>query len=78
MYDIAIEIVNKGADLSRLDKYGNDALWTAVLNPRPSLPLISLLTAKGADPHRKNKAGRSSADMAVAKRNEILMEIFGL
>lgn len=53
MYDLATDIVNKGADLHRLDKYGNDALWTSVLNPRPSLPLIELLVIKGADPHRK-------------------------
>ena len=53
------DIVNKGANLHRLDKYGNDALWTAVLNARPSLPLIELLVRRGADPHRKNAAGRS-------------------
>lgn len=78
MYDIATEIVSRGADVHRLDRYGNDALWTAVLNPRPSLPLIGLLTAKGANPHRKNKAGRSSADMAITKRNQTMMELFGL
>lgn len=53
MYDLATDIVNKGADLRRLDKYGNDALWTAVLNPRPSLPLIDLLVTKRADPIAK-------------------------
>ncbi|APO72030.1 ankyrin repeat-containing protein (plasmid) [Rhizobium gallicum] len=78
MYDLATDIVNKGADLRRLDKYGNDALWTAVLNPRPSLPLIDLLVTKGADPHRKNTAGRSSADMAVTKKNQAMMTLFGL
>jgi hypothetical protein len=78
MYDLATDIVNKGADLHRLDKYGNDALWTSVLNPRPSLPLIELLVTKGADPHRKNATGRSSADMAVTKKNQAMMKLFGV
>jgi ankyrin repeat protein len=77
MNDLAASIVNKGANLNCLDKYGNDALWTAVLYPRPSLTLIELLIKKGADPHRKNSAGRSSADMAVTKNNQAMMVLFG-
>lgn len=78
MNDLAVSLVKKGANLSCLDKYGNDALWTAVLYPRPSLPLIELLIKKGADPHRKNAAGRSSADVAVTKKNQAMMILFGL
>jgi len=43
MKDLPASIINKGANLSCLDKYGNDGLWTAVLYPGPSLPLIELL-----------------------------------
>ncbi|NRP89717.1 hypothetical protein GFPCMMHI_05642 [Ensifer adhaerens] len=46
MKDLPASIINKGANLSCLDKYGNDGLWTAVLYPGPRLPLIELLIKK--------------------------------
>jgi hypothetical protein len=46
MKDLPASIINKGANLSCLDKYGNDGLWKAVLYPGPSLPLIELLIKK--------------------------------
>ncbi len=78
MYELATAIIDREADINLIDRYGNDALWTAVLNPRPSLDLIALLIQKGADPHRKNKAGRSAADMAVTKNATAMQQLFGL
>ena len=71
-------IINKGANLSCLDKYGNDGLWTAVLYPGPRLPLIELLIKKGENPHRKNAAGRSSADVALTKKKQAMMILLEL
>lgn len=77
MFDFAGELIKKGASINLVDKYGNDALWTAVLNPRPSMTLIQALVDLGADPRRKNLAGRSSLDMARTKNNKGMLDIFG-
>jgi ankyrin repeat protein len=77
-FDIAKKLIRRGANLSLRNKHGNDALWTAVLLPRPDYDVIRLLVEKGADPFIKNKAGRSSADMAQVKNNGIMLRAFGL
>lgn len=77
MFGFAEDLLKKGASTSLIDKYGNDALWTSVLNPRPNIKLIKALVELGANPTRKNLAGRSSLDMARTKNNKAMLDIFG-
>ncbi len=67
MGDLARALVRHGARLDLLDTYGNGALWTAVMAPRPDVPLIIEMIQAGADPHVRNRAGRSAADLIRAK-----------
>lgn len=64
---IAHRLLAMGANPNITDKYGNNALWTAVMNPRPDTNLAKTLFEYGVDPHHRNNAGRSAADMVITK-----------
>lgn len=76
--DIVRTLLKAGADPNLVDKYGNNALWTAVMNPKPDYNVIRDLYRSGADATRKNNAGRSSVDMAKIKSNDKLKSIFNI
>jgi len=77
-YEIAKKLILKGANLSLRDKFGNDALWTAVVPNCGNYEIVELLMENGSDPFVKNKAGRSVADIAEVMQNEKLKKLFGL
>ena len=74
-YLVDILLAN-GARLDIEDNYGNQALWTAVLNAKIPLEIIDNLLKKGADPLHKNKAGRSPYDMVLNYDIKELTDIF--
>jgi len=56
----------KGARLSVEDSYGNQPLFTAVLNDKgrnERIDMVKLFMAHGADPDHKNRSGRSPRDL---------------
>ncbi|WP_165602073.1 ankyrin repeat domain-containing protein [Methylobacterium indicum] len=72
---IALSLLQKGANPNLIDQYGNNALWTAVMNPKPNYDVIAALFSANADPQRKNAAGRSPLDMARTKKNTKILQI---
>ncbi len=60
-------LLGAGADPNHVDRYGNGALWTAVLSAPLAVrvEIIRILLKAGAEPDRKNHHGRSPRDMAV-------------
>ncbi|WP_413231149.1 ankyrin repeat domain-containing protein [Methylobacterium ajmalii] len=72
---IALSLLQKGANPNLIDQYGNNALWTAVMNPKPNYDVIAALFSANADPQHKNAAGRSPLDMARTKKNSKILQI---
>jgi ankyrin repeat protein len=74
----AVEFLLKhGASVNIEDKFGNTPAWTAALAARGDNTLVKLMLAHGADPHHKNKAGRSVADFAKQSNNAELLKLCG-
>jgi ankyrin repeat protein len=73
--DIAKKIIEKGGNLNLVDKQGNNPLWYAVFFAKGHYDLVRLLMKHGADPHNKNKAGRSALDFAKQVKDEELINI---
>jgi ankyrin repeat protein len=73
-HDIAVALIEKGANLNTVDRYGNGPLWTAALQPKKNYDIIRLMVSKGADPHHVNKAGRSPLSFAKENNKEELIE----
>jgi ankyrin repeat protein len=61
---IARLLLEAGATVDPLDRFGNTPLWRCVFSTSPNLGLIRMLIAHGADIHRKNSHGMSPIDMA--------------
>lgn len=61
---IAKLLLKNKADVNINDSYGNNPLWTAVLNARGDYRMAKLFIEYGADALNKNKAGRSPIDFA--------------
>lgn len=63
--DIAREILKRGGDINIRDKYGNNALWTAVFNCKGRYyHMIELFMQYNTDTTTKNNADRSPLDFA--------------
>jgi ankyrin repeat protein len=60
-------LIESGADLNKTDKHGNSPLWTALLSsPAASRnKIITRLLSAGANPHHKNRYGRSPYELAM-------------
>lgn len=70
--EIALRIIEGGANVNLTDRYGNTSLWTAVMRPRPDLDIVRAIVRAGGDPHLVNNAGRSPLEMAEKKGNNAL------
>lgn len=69
-------LLQKGADLNIRDKYGNNALWTAVFNCKgKNYEMVELFLKYEPDVTTKNKAGRSPLDFALQVGDEKLIHI---
>ncbi|WP_127579446.1 ankyrin repeat domain-containing protein [Paenibacillus koleovorans] len=76
---IAKEILNAGGDINIRDKFGNNALWTAVFNCKGKYyEMVELFMTKNPDVTSKNKAGRSPLDFAIQVENQKLIDILSL
>jgi uncharacterized protein len=75
--EIAVKIILAGGNVNVNDKFGNAALWTAVMQPKPDLDLINLIYKNGGDPLQLNKATRSPLSMAETKNDKEILAIFG-
>jgi ankyrin repeat protein len=64
MVELALAMLDAGGDPRPKDRFGNTPLWSAVVNAKRNLGLVDMLMRHGADPHGKNKAGRSPLDFA--------------
>ncbi|WP_047153918.1 ankyrin repeat domain-containing protein [Aneurinibacillus tyrosinisolvens] len=74
--EVAKEILNKGGDINIRDKYGNNALWSAVFNSKGKYyGMVELFMQKTPDLTTKNKAGKSPLDFATQINNEKLIDI---
>jgi thiosulfate/3-mercaptopyruvate sulfurtransferase len=62
--DIAEGLIAAGADISRVDAYGNDALWAACYSG--DLRTIDLLIAAGAHLNHRNSVGATSLIYAAS------------
>jgi ankyrin repeat protein len=74
--DLAELLLEKGADVNIVDKYGNGALWTALFNAAKDYSLVKKIVEKGGDPHHKNKVGKSPFDMAVTRKEDEIVQYF--
>lgn len=73
--EIARKIIEKGGDINLTDKHGNNPLWYAVFFAKGHYDLVKLLMKHGADPHNKNKAGRSALDFAKQIDDKVLIDL---
>ena len=64
------ELIEKGADVNHVNKWGNTPLIMAVIFK--DIPLIKFLIEKGADSSFKNKKGLSALDFAERSNDENL------
>ena len=77
LYDELLDgLLKKDIDLSLENKYGNQALWTAVKNAKIPLKIIEKLLKKGAEPHHKNASDTSPYDMVQIYNIKELSNLF--
>jgi ankyrin repeat protein len=62
--EVAEVLLGNGASVELTDSYGNSALFKATLASSGRGELITMLLAKGADPHRANNSGVSPWKLA--------------
>ncbi|MDO5971996.1 ankyrin repeat domain-containing protein [Flavivirga aquimarina] len=60
--EVLLAILNRDIDLSLVDDYGNNALWTTIMNDKgfgTRLKMIELLLKKGIDKNQLNNVDKS-------------------
>jgi uncharacterized protein len=73
---VAKELLQRGIGINIKDKYGNNALWTAVFNYKgKNYEMVEQLMNYHSDILNKNNAGRSPLDFAEQVVNERLINI---
>lgn len=74
--DVAKELLYRGANLNLRDKYGNNAMWTAVFHCKGrNYKMVKLFMAFNPDISTPNKAGKSPLDFAMQVGDEKLINI---
>ena len=68
-------LIAGGGDVNAADSYGNDPLWTAILNPKIDHDIVRTLKRAGSSSFSKNKSGKSVEDMAAAIENPDVLAI---
>ena len=74
--DAAHLLLGRSAQVDLVDRYGNTALWTSVVNRHPDV--AALLLAAGAEPTRSNDSGKSPADAARRLADPRIIALFDL
>lgn len=73
---LAEKMLQKGANINIRNKYGNNAMWTAVFNCKGrNYEMVELFMKYNPDIHTKNKAGRSPLDFAKQVGDEKLVRL---
>jgi ankyrin repeat protein len=62
--DVAKVLLERGAPVDAVNKFGNTPLFTAVFDSRGEGNLIALLRSAGADPQHVNKFGQTPVGLA--------------
>ena len=74
--EVAKELLKRNIDGQIRDKWGNNAMWTAVMNCAwEHYEMVELLLEYGVDIHTKNKSGWSPLDAAKDLEDEKLIEL---
>ncbi|MDO5612458.1 MAG: hypothetical protein Q4G14_04335 [Paracoccus sp. (in: a-proteobacteria)] len=73
--DIATAIIQSGGDVNISDRYGNAALWTAVMQPNPNYNIIKSILHHGGDASKVNTSGKTPIIMAKIKGDEEMIQI---
>jgi len=76
--EVAKVLIEKGIDINHTDKHGNNPLWTSTINYKgypEKMPIVRLLLSNGANPHSKNRVGRSPLDFAKQVGFDELVEV---
>jgi len=74
-YDVSRKILCKNPMLNLVDKHGNNALWTAVLNPRKDYTVINDLIKRGASIYNKNRAGQCVLNFVILSNNQKIIDL---
>ena len=75
--DIAVLLIEAGADLNARNRFGNTALWVALFNVRETDgEVVRILLNAGADPDAQNNYGVSPRGLASKVANCDLMRFF--
>ena len=69
-------LCNAGATVDAEDQFGNTPLWKAVFSSRGKGEVITALLKHGAEPDRKNKAGRTPKMLAETIGNYDVKRFF--
>jgi ankyrin repeat protein len=78
MVELARAMLDAGGDRRPKDRFGNTPLRSAVVHPKRYLELVDMLMRHGADPHSKNKAGRSPLDFTRQIGSEPLIALLSI
>ena len=74
--EVAKSILDHGGNINKRDKYGNNALWTAVFNCKGRYyEMVELFMKYNPDVTTKNNAGRSPLDFAIQVGNDKLIKM---
>ena len=71
--NIAKILLEKGALVNTVDKWGNNPLWRTVY--KCDYEMAQLLMEYGADPNSKNKVDKSPLDFANMRNDEKMVAI---
>jgi ankyrin repeat protein len=69
-------LLDAGADVNSINKYGNSPLFVAVFNSNGRGELISLLRSHGADPFLVNRSGQTPLGLARLIANYDVAQYF--
>jgi ankyrin repeat protein len=69
-------LLRHGADVDRVNSFGNTALFVAVFNSRGCGDAIALLRDFGADPYKVNNSGQSPLGLAHLIGNYDVAQFF--
>ncbi len=73
--EIAMLILNNGGSLNIEDKYGNQPLWTAVVNAKGDYKMVEQFMKFNPDVNHKNQSGKSPLGFAQQINDQSLISI---